>query len=250
MVVVGPGIGAFQGFISAGGLGQSPSPGGASGAAGLAGPLSVGFAVAGGILSFIAQHSRNKAIRAAALAAMRQINEQITQAKVQFSDDVRRRSAIGQMAIASARNQFGAQTGLSISERLAAMAADMTLDTEALRASVEARVSALGHDKARIAAGASAQSRSTAVAAVEGAISFASFGLSLASSLTQLKQIRESTSLIQRLGDIYGGLDAARFAGVVAQNETLRFALTRITRDTRALIDATRGIEGGLNIAP
>lgn len=205
-------------------------------------------AVVGGVLGGIGQRSKNKAIKKAAFAAQGQLNLRINQAKVQFADNVRRRSAVGQMMISESRNRFGAQTGLSISERLAAMAADMTVDTEALKAGIEARLSDIAFEKTRIAAGATAQSGAVGLAALEGAIAGAQAGASLESSLSNLKQAKAATKLMEQKSAIFAGLDGARGSIATLQVQQLWPALSGLARDMREIMTLSQGVEtvGGI----
>lgn len=220
--------------------------GAASGAASLAGPLGIGFAVLGAVLGGIAQRSKNKALARAARAAQLQLNEQITQARIQFADEVRRRSGIGQMMIAEARNRFGIQTGLSISERLAAMAADMTLDTEALKAARNARVSAIAFEKSRVVASAQSRVGSVGIAAVQGAIQGFTSGLNLSTSMKQLAALDRATATIDEQTAIFGELDGSRRATAFLENDVLRLRLSEELRATRQIVEEGKGIEGGL----
>lgn len=193
-------------------------------------------AAIGAVLGGIAQRSQNKAIKRAARAAQVQINEQITQARVKFGDDVRRRSGIGQMLIAEARNRFGAQTGLSISERLAAMAADMTLDTEAIKASQNAVLSALDFQKTQIVSSAQAQVKSVGQQALAGAVQGASTAADLSLSFKQLKVLDQAKKNAAGVTVALGGLDAGRQASALLQNPALRTSLIKTARDTREVI--------------
>ena len=193
-------------------------------------------AAIGAVLGGIAQRSKNKAIKASAKAAQVQINEQITQARVKFGDDVRRRSGIGQMLIAEARNRFGAQTGLSISERLAAMAADMTLDTEAIKASKNAVLSALDFQKTQLVSSAQAQVKSVGQSALEGAVQGAATAASLSTSFKQLKVLDQAAKNAAGVTIALGGLDAGRRASIMLQNPAMQQTAIGAARDAREVI--------------
>ena len=245
----------MTGFGAGGDLALAAGGGGGS-AAGVGfraalGPFAIVGAGVGLALGAIAQHSSNKAIKKAAIAAQRQLNVQITQARIKFVDDVRRRSAVGQMVIAQSRNRFGTQTGLSISERLAAIAADMTLDTEALRAARDARLSAIAFEKSRLVAGGEAQSGSVGLAALQGAVGGAQAGLALSGALKELGAIDQATQNARRISSLFGELDTTRRITAFMQADTLRLFLSNSFRQARILAEnssAIRGIEGGLGI--
>lgn len=200
-------------------------------------PFIAAAAVLGGLLGGIAQRSKNKAIKRSARAAQGQINKQIVEARVKFGDDIRRRSGIGQMLIAEARNRFGAQTGLSISERLAAMAADMTLDTEAIKASQKSLLDRLQFQKTQVLASAQAKVKSIGQSAVEGAIQFATTAADLSLSFKQLKVLDAAAKNAAGVTIALGGLDAGRQASIVLQNPSLQGAMTTTARDARGIIE-------------
>lgn len=201
----------------------------------------IAFAVAGAVLGGIRQRGQNKALKKAALLAQGQLNIRVNQAKLQFADQVKRRSAVGQMMISEARNRFGAQTGLSISERLAAMAADMTVDTEALKAGIEATLSDIQFEKMRIAAGAEAQSGSVGLAAIEGGIQGAQLAQSLNASLAAGKQAKTAGALLKKQGSAFAGLGGFKNSIATMQVSSLWPTITGIARQMRAFQAISQG---------
>lgn len=192
--------------------------------------------------------SSNKSIKRRVRELQVRLNKQMTQVQIEMLDQVRRRSTIGTMAIAQARSQFGYQrTGLSISERLASLAAALTVDTDAINFAEDARLDALRTEKLELVRGGEAAQTNVAVAGLQGFVSGFSTGLSLDSSLAQLSFGQAQVSNFSTLSSLLGGVSQVQMLAFPRSFEANTIQLQRMRLDTDLKLSLTEGIESFLN---
>lgn len=191
----------------------------------------------------------NASIRARARELQRRINKQMTQVQVEAMDAVRRRSSIGNMSIAESRLRFGFRnTGLSISERLASLAADMTVDTDAINFAEMSRLDALSAEKLDIARGAQASQTRTGEAAVGGFAQGFNIGLAFDTSFAQLKFAQSQSTAFDQFRGVMSGVGPLQLFNYprTFQAVTTRLSSTRSGTDLK--LDLASGIESFLSI--
>ena len=210
--------------------------------------IALGLGAAFSLAGAAGARSTNSAIRARVRALMARINKRMTQVRVEALDQVRRRSAIGNMAIAGARNRFGfSGTGLSISERLASLAAGLTVDTDAIGFAEDARLEALRTEKLDMSLSAQAAQTPVGRAAVEGFVSGFSTGIALDTSLAQLSFAQTQSGNFAAYSSIMGSVNATQIFVWPRTFQSYNRQLNRTRADTDLKQDLSRGIESFLH---
>lgn len=199
-------------------------------------------------LGAIAASSTNAKIRKRARELMRRVNKQMSQVQAEAMDAVRRRSTIGSMSIAAARNRFGFQTtGLSVAERLASLAGALTVDTNAINFAEDARLEALRTQKVDISREARGLQTAPLEAAVSGLVGGFSAGLTLDTALNQLVSAGDKSEGFKILSNITGGINQIQMLAFPRTFESFNRQLSRTIADTDRQISLFQGIEGFLN---
>ena len=199
--------------------------------------IAAALGVAQGVMGYIGARSANKALADQAKQTQLRLNLEETQIRIQAADQIRQRSAIGTMAMAEGANQFGAQTGLSISMRLAAMAGDMTLDTEALKAGLDAQIAGIEFQKRNAVTAARTRMQDPALEAAGGFLKGFGQGLSLETGLAELGILKHEANRMRDISPIYEDLDAGRLGVLALVDEGLRIRLSSSAGAARGLLD-------------
>ena len=199
-------------------------------------------------LGAIAASSTNKKIRKRARELMLRVNKQMTQVQVEAMDAVRRRSTLGTMAIAAARNRFGFQgTGLSIAERLASLAGALTVDSDAINFAEDARLEALRTQKVDISREARSLQTAPLEAAVSGLVGGFSAGVVLDSALNQLVSAGDKSEAFEVMSKVTGAINQLQMLAFPRTFESFNRQLSRTIADTDRQISLFQGIESFLN---
>ena len=200
--------------------------------------------------SVVGQRGTNSAIKARARDLQRRVNKQMTQVRVEALDQVRRRSTIGTMAIAEARNQFGFQaTGLSVSERLASLAGSLAVDTDAIGFAEEARLDALRLDKVDIASGAESQIKPLGATALGAFATGFSLGSAFDSALAQLSFAQTQGALFTDFSKAMGDINGVTMSAFPNTFQSLQLQLSRTVADTSLKINLANGIASFLGFS-
>jgi len=202
--------------------------------------ITAALAVGGAVMGYIGAQSANKALAKQAKETQLALNAEETEIRVQTADQIRQRAAVGGMAMAEGENQFAGQTGLSISMRLAAMAGDMTMDTEALKAAEEAQIASIEFQKRNAVYAARSKMKDPALETAAGFLKGASMGMGIESGLAKLDSIKAANKQLKNVGPIYGDIDSGRLGVLTMVDSGLRERLSSTTRSVRGLMN-TRG---------
>lgn len=243
----GPGI-----YLQAGSAATSVAAGGLALAGALTAAFGVGIALAAvmAVVSIISTQARNKEIKKAAMETQRRLNLEHTNVQIEAADTIRRRSAVGQMVIANTSNRFQAKTGLSISERLAATGAEMTVDTEAVKFAERTRLEAIEIEKRNVIASARAGMVSPVAAGVQGAVTGFGAGVGFVSSINSLQALGQQAQNAGSLAQAYGNLDAGRLSLLATRDA--RFAseasiIGNVGANIETQTSNVRNVLGGLS---